>query len=463
MKNTLFITLVLYAMLFVISACEDIGAPANAEFTLPTVQLRIGCPITVSNTSTYLDNYEWNFGDGNTSIDRSPTHTYTTPGTYTVTLRVYDADTEDTHSVTVIVSAESSKFELVEADTGLGYNPTYASVALAYDGGYVTVANDVPDYYIPVTYLKADFDGNIAWKKTLSFPLSNLQIKDIVATLDGGHLMAGRMTYYGIPDYANVYSRSLLVKIDEKGDTLWTKYLGGVRNDAEALNAIVALPTGGYVVAGLRKYTTVAGLIQEDIFLAKVDANGSVQWKKTLGVDNRYEEAHDLALAPDGGYVMVGYTRTTTPARRLYLLKTHADGTKDWDNTLGDGDLNPNIIPASNSGYIIVNLGKLIKTDANGNMQWEKTFNGVPRAITSAPDGGYVMTGGNLTSGIGNVYLAKTDVNGNPVWEHNFAGSSWANIGYDIQATYDCGYIVSGRKDLESIYFIKTDEDGNAN
>jgi PKD domain-containing protein len=36
--------------------------------------------------------WRWNFGDGNTATERSPTHTYTAPKTYTVTLKVTDAN-----------------------------------------------------------------------------------------------------------------------------------------------------------------------------------------------------------------------------------------------------------------------------------------------------------------------------------------------------------------------------------
>ena len=38
------------------------------------------------NTSTVSDEYLWNFGDGETSTQANPTHTYNQPGTYTVTL-----------------------------------------------------------------------------------------------------------------------------------------------------------------------------------------------------------------------------------------------------------------------------------------------------------------------------------------------------------------------------------------
>lgn len=45
-------------------------------------------PYTVSftNSSQYAENYYWDFGDGTTSTDMNPVHTYVDSGTYIVTL-----------------------------------------------------------------------------------------------------------------------------------------------------------------------------------------------------------------------------------------------------------------------------------------------------------------------------------------------------------------------------------------
>lgn len=61
-----------------------------------------------SNTSTNSASYIWDFGDGTTSTELAPLHTFTGSGTYTVTLRAYDAlGRENTKSVlsrTVVVT-----------------------------------------------------------------------------------------------------------------------------------------------------------------------------------------------------------------------------------------------------------------------------------------------------------------------------------------------------------------------
>lgn len=56
----------------------------KADFTFVADQLQV----QFSNSSLNGDMYSWKFGDGNTSSEQNPTHTYTTPGTYTVELTV---------------------------------------------------------------------------------------------------------------------------------------------------------------------------------------------------------------------------------------------------------------------------------------------------------------------------------------------------------------------------------------
>ncbi len=60
-----------------------------------------GCsPLTVTftNQSQYAHSYLWDFGDGNTSNEISPSYTYSTPGNYTVTLLAIGHGGQDTYS-----------------------------------------------------------------------------------------------------------------------------------------------------------------------------------------------------------------------------------------------------------------------------------------------------------------------------------------------------------------------------
>ena len=55
-------------------------------------------PLTVSfkDTSSNANKFLWDFGDGNTSTEVNPVHTYVTAGNYTVTLNVKNENGEDT-------------------------------------------------------------------------------------------------------------------------------------------------------------------------------------------------------------------------------------------------------------------------------------------------------------------------------------------------------------------------------
>ncbi len=64
-----------------------VQGPPTAGFTVQ----QAGLGIVLTNTSQNATSFHWNFGDGNTSNETNPTHTYAQPGAYTVTLRAENA------------------------------------------------------------------------------------------------------------------------------------------------------------------------------------------------------------------------------------------------------------------------------------------------------------------------------------------------------------------------------------
>lgn len=72
---------------------SDVPLPV-AEFTASPIDGRVNDPMNVQFKDTSMNaptSWLWNFGDGTTSNLQSPMHTYTTPGWYTVTLTVSNA------------------------------------------------------------------------------------------------------------------------------------------------------------------------------------------------------------------------------------------------------------------------------------------------------------------------------------------------------------------------------------
>ncbi len=78
----------------------------HAYFTLNTTWGAV--PLTVQFTNQSLGNptsFSWDFGDGGSSTSRDPIHTYTVPGTYTVTLRAANAWTGGIATLTHALTA----------------------------------------------------------------------------------------------------------------------------------------------------------------------------------------------------------------------------------------------------------------------------------------------------------------------------------------------------------------------
>lgn len=70
-----------------------------------------------NNSTGSINSYLWNFGDGYTSSDANPTHTYQKPGTYTVSLTVTGPGGSDTKTRSSYITA---KYEIIEERVTIG-------------------------------------------------------------------------------------------------------------------------------------------------------------------------------------------------------------------------------------------------------------------------------------------------------------------------------------------------------
>ncbi|RKX68987.1 hypothetical protein DRP53_09495 [candidate division WOR-3 bacterium] len=258
-------------------------------------------------------------------------------------------------------------------------------------------------------------------------------------------------------------------------DTLWTRTYGGTRDDWGY--SVQQTTDNGYIIVG---ETGSYGAGSTDVYLIKTDADGDTLWTRTFGGTGR-DYGYSVRQTTDGGYIIAGWTFSYgAGGGDVYLIKTDANGDTLWTRTFGgqDCDCGWSVQQTTDNGYIIVGTtfgyggGRadvyLIRTDADGDTLWTRTFGGVDDdygySVQQTSDNGYIITGYTKSYGVGgDLYLIRTDADGDTLWTKTFGGPA-GDCGWSVQQTTDNGYIITGVTTSygageNDVYLIKTEPD----
>jgi len=195
--------------------------------------------------------------------------------------------------------------------------------------------------------------------------------------------------------------------------------------------------------------------------LSFVQATGQ-GWERIYGGSGQ-DVAKALTATPDGGYVLTGYYNGNT---RLYLVKVDADGKLQWSktftgtfgasrmegfavvNTPDNGFAIAGYVDQDGSGPLSRDI-YLLKTDAFGNKMWDKTYGGSlideARAMIALSDGCFVLTGfQTYANSKENVFILKTDPQGNTLWFNNFGTTGNRKKGLSMALALNGDFVVAG-------------------
>ncbi|MDQ4141344.1 MAG: T9SS type A sorting domain-containing protein [Bacteroidota bacterium] len=154
-------------------------------------------------------------------------------------------------------------------------------------------------------------------------------------------------------------------------------------------------------------------------------AQVTIKWDKAFGGSGNDLLQYQQQTS-DGGYILGGTSSSSASGNK----STNSKGQEDY---------------------------WIVKVDASGNKQWDKTFGGIKKdflqSLQPTSDGGYILGGYSnspvsgtksvVASGGFDYWIVKIDALGNKQWDNSFGGIS-DDFLVSVQQTNDKGYILGG-------------------
>ena len=264
------------------------------------------------------------------------------------------------------------------------------------------------------------------------------------------------------------------VVLTEKGGRLWERFYGG--EDDEEGYSIKNTDDFGYIITG---YTESYPSLSSDVYLLKLDENGVKEWDKKFGTTDD-EVGKDVIETDDGGYLICGYREYSEEQCDILIIKTDRNGNKEWEKIYDYGFSEKGIKGTSSGGkYVILariekdtvglENGVVIKIDEKGNKIWDKiigedsVYNKV-NDIIRAKDGAIMIIGAKKEYNKNNydLWIVKIDENGNILWEKRY-DKRLDDKGKAIISSRDNNYLIAATTyfSRNSPWIIKMDEEGN--
>jgi hypothetical protein len=308
------------------------------------------------------------------------------------------------------------------------------------------------------TILKVDAFGTQEWIRNVQSFGQNMYLAE---ASDGGFAVATTSIYtVSGQDQAYTVFSFCLSKFDNEGNTLWNQtYTDSVRS--LTLFSLSSTADGGFVLGGDAHYYDPVTLTttQDDVIVLKTDAQGNMLWNRTYGGPG-YEVLKVITQTSDGGYAITAYSDSFLNNQNIWLIKTDPNGNIQWNKFYTSADLNQQRsifasggFETKDNGFLIYGTssdystlgndryeGFLLKTDSGGNPQWIQTYPNEVDYALQAQDEGYMLLATRYPAGT--TELVQTDNAGAVQWNTTYPIAA-ANIKPIIQSS-DGGLALTG-------------------
>ncbi|HHZ64559.1 TPA: hypothetical protein EYO63_16750 [Candidatus Poribacteria bacterium] len=218
--------------------------------------------------------------------------------------------------------------------------------------------------------VKADSSGNTQWVKEFG-TTEYEQGEYIQQTFDEGFIIGG------FADSKNPKQRNIvLIKTDRLGNKMWTRLYKG--EGVRILTKVIQLKDSGYAICGdIHDKNKVPP--RSDALVIRTDSLGSVIWEKYFGINDNVD-CNSIVQDTEGNLVITGKIGTYRDRKSffVYLMSISLEGDQLWVNTYGGDDFNASsdLQQCPDGGFIIVGETKssgdlrtkalVIKTDESG-------------------------------------------------------------------------------------------------
>ncbi len=229
-----------------------------------------------------------------------------------------------------------------------------------------------------------------------------------------------------------------LAKQDLEGNVQWQRALGGSGSDLG--NGIATDSLGNVYIVGT---TNSSGAGQNDIYFAKYNSLGTIQWQRTLGLSGQ-ENGLSIAVDSLDDIYIAGHTSSTGAGSQDFFIGKYAsDSSSYWSRTFGgsssdiaeavalDSLNNVYVVGYTNSAGQGGNDFLLVKYSSSGTLEWQRTLGSTGsdtgRAIAiDSLDNVYIAGNSDLGGtgfGSNDGLIAKYNPSGTLQWQKAFGGT----------------------------------------